>query len=72
MTSRRSNQNSNPELSKPAYTPIAANSSVLLAGLMGLRPNSNPALSANFNTGGASGALARRPFLAGRALIGGQ
>lgn len=71
MTSRRSESSSNPALSKPAYTPIAANSSVLLAGLMGLRPSSNPAISANFATGQNSG-LGRRPALAKRTVIGGQ
>ena len=71
MTTRRSETSSNPALTKPAYTPIAANSSVLLAGLMGLRPNNNPAISSSFATGQSSG-LGRRPALAKRISIGGQ
>lgn len=54
----------------PPNAPQAANSSVLLAGLMGLRQNKNPALSAAFRTG-TTGALGRRPSLSKRTAIGG-
>jgi hypothetical protein len=61
----------NPSIPKPANTPIQANSSVLLAGLMGLRPRNNPALSNNFAPGASTG-LARRPALAKRTTTGGN
>jgi len=70
MTSSRRSTQSNPELTKPPFTPTSANSSVLLAGLMGLRPQRNPALSANFATG-SSGGLGRRPALSKRNILGG-
>jgi hypothetical protein len=54
----------------PPNAPQQANSSVLLAGLMGLRPNRNPALSTSFNAG-TTGGLGRRPSLAKRVAIGG-
>lgn len=61
----------NPAATKPPpNAPQAANSSVLLAGLMGLQPKRNPALSTSFNAG-TTGALGRRPALAKRIQIGG-
>lgn len=49
-------------------------SSVLLAGLMGLRPQTNPALTSNFSygTNAVSGiGLGRRPGLGKRVMLGG-
>lgn len=57
----------------PAYTPTRADSSVITAGLTGLRPTNNPSLSTTFKTlvGGAGG-LGRKPATAKRSLIGGS
>lgn len=55
-------------------TPRAANSTVLLAGLMGLRPRTNPALTTSFASGSgsaASGGYARKPALSKRLVLGG-
>jgi hypothetical protein len=52
------------------FTPRAASSSVLLAGLMGMRPQNNPALNTGFTTGGQPG-LGRRPALQKRVGLGG-
>lgn len=66
-----SSQNYNPAITAPpAYTPQKADSSVLLAGLMGLRPKTNPALSTSFATGSSPG-LGRRPSLLKRVNLGG-
>ncbi len=69
-----SQQNYNPALvadtPKPANTPTKADSTVLLAGLMGMRPRNNPALSTNFATG-SGGGLGRRPALQKRVQMGG-
>lgn len=61
---------SNPALRLPAFPARAADASVLLAGLMGLQPRNNAALSTRFNTGTSSG-LGRRPALAKRVMVGG-
>lgn len=61
----------NPALvQKPPNAPTKADSTVLLAGLMGLRPRSNPSLSTAFSVGN-SGGLGRRPGLQKRLAIGG-
>lgn len=49
------------------YQPTPANTSVLMAGLMGLRPKIGSALANTFS----SGALGRRPALQGRSTLGG-
>lgn len=54
----------------PAYNPVNADNTVLLAGLMGLRPNKSPALASSFATGSSSG-MGRRPSLAKRVTLGG-
>jgi hypothetical protein len=56
----------------PAYTPTRADSTVITAGMTGIRPKS-PALSTSFQSlvGGAGG-LGRKPATAKRALIGGE
>ena len=71
MTSRSNRGSNNPSLTRPPYAPQPANGSVLLAGLMGLRPNNNPAISSSFATGQNPG-LGRRPTLSKRLMIGGQ
>lgn len=55
---------------QPAFAARMADASVLLSGLMGLRPNRNPALSTSFNSGSAGG-LGRRPSLSKRTVMGG-
>lgn len=61
----------NPAIVEPPYTPTAANSSVILAGITGMKPNRVAALNTNFSTGG-SGGLARRPGLEKRTMLGGM
>lgn len=58
---------------EPPYTPTAANSSVILSSLYGMKVNAtkSPGLSTNFGTGGAGG-MARRPNLQKRAMLGGM
>lgn len=55
----------------PAYTPTRADSTVITAGMTGIRPKS-PAISNSFQSlvGGAGG-LGRKPSTAKRSLIGG-
>lgn len=55
----------------PAYTPTRADSSVITAGMTGIRPKS-PGMSTSFQSlvGGAGG-LGRKPATAKRSLIGG-
>lgn len=65
----KKDQTSNPVLNTPT-APTPANTSVLLAGLMGLAPKPNAALSTAFASGSTSG-LGRRPALAKRISIGG-
>lgn len=56
----------------PAYTPTRADSSVITAGMTGMRPKS-PALSTSFKSlVGGQGGLGRKPATAKRALIGGE
>lgn len=56
----------------PAYTPTKADSTVLMAGLAGLRPSGRPELSNKFQTSsGGTGGLGRKPATSKRALIGG-
>ena len=61
----------NPAL--PAYTPTRADTSVLTAGLIGMRPNRSPARSNQFNAGSAGNTpgLGRKPGTSKRSLIGG-
>lgn len=59
------------QLPLPANVPQSANASVLIAGLMGMRPKNAPALSNNFGTGGPGAGLGRRPGLAKRTMVGG-
>ena len=67
----QSQPNYNPAITAPpAYTPQKADSTVLLAGLMGLRPKQNPAISTSFATGSSPG-LGRRPSLLKRVNLGG-
>jgi hypothetical protein len=54
----------------PAYNPVNADSTVLLAGLMGMRPDRSAALSTDFSTGSTSG-MGRRPSLQKRVALGG-
>lgn len=63
----------------PVYTPVSqpstptrADSTVLMAGMSGLRPSKRPELSNVFNTSvGSPGGLGRKPATSKRSLIGG-
>lgn len=59
-----------PTTPKLPYTPTFADSTVLLSGLMGLRPKVGPSLSTNFASGSSNG-LGRRPGLSKRTVMGG-
>lgn len=63
--------NPNLNVPPPAYTPTRADSSVITAGMTGIRPRS-PGTSTSFQSlvGGAGG-LGRKPATAKRSLIGG-
>jgi len=63
----------NPTTPMPAaYTPTKADSTVLMAGMSGLRPSKRPELSNIFNTSvGGTGGLGRKPSTSKRSLIGG-
>ncbi len=56
----------------PAYTPTRADSTVITAGMTGIRPKS-AALSNSFKSlVGGQGGLGRKPSTAKRSLIGGE
>lgn len=58
----------------PPNTPTQADRTVLMAGLMGLRPTRRPELSTQFATSGGSqgSGVGRKPGVAKRTLIGGN
>lgn len=57
---------------KPPFNPTRADTSVLLAGLMGMRPKRSPALSSAFTPQGiSSGGLSRHSYLGKRQALGG-